>query len=73
MGQDHLGGGGGEVLAGETAVVGEDDATRLLTSFHHVFGHGLGAAADIREGVVVGDLGPPAVRAEDDTSWLGSG
>ncbi len=73
VGQDHLGGGGREMLAGETAVVSEDDATSPIAALHDVLGHGLGATADVRERVVVGDLGSPAVRAEDDTSWLGCG
>src|SRR5664280_1056265 len=64
--QHDLGGGCGEVLAGEAAVVGEDDAAGLISGRDHVLGHGLGTASNVDERVVVADLGAPAIGAKDD-------
>ena len=70
VGQNDFSGGGGEMLAGEAPVVGEDDALALLAARDHPFRDGLGAPAHVDKGVVVGDLRPPAVRTEGDPGRL---
>ena len=64
--EQDLGGGRGEVLRGEPAVVGDDDALRLLAPLDDVLGDAVGAAADVLEREIVGDPRAPAVGAEDD-------
>ena len=71
VGQQHLRGRGGEVLAGEAPVVGDDHALGLGPLLDHVARHAVGAAAHVGEREVVGHAGPPAVRAEDDVGRLG--
>ena len=68
VGEQDLGGGLGEVLRREPAVVGDDDALGRLAALDDVGGDAVGAAADVLEGELVGDPGPPAVGAEDDRS-----
>ena len=70
VGEEDLGGGGGEVLGGEPAVVGDHDALGLLAALDDVAGDAVGAAADVLERVVVGDLRSPAVGPEDDRRRL---
>ncbi len=68
--QDDFGGGGGEVLAHEAAVVGDDDPLGLLAALQHVFGHRPSTAADVVEREVLGYPCPPAVRPKDDPGRL---
>src|SRR4029079_6757716 len=84
VGEEDLRGRGREELRGETPVVGEYDAFGFLAAVDDVAGDAVVAAPDVLERVVVGDLGPPPVGAEDDrrrgrgfgdvrharTSWL---
>src|SRR5437667_2139087 len=66
MREEDLGGGRGEMLGGEPAVVRDDDALALLASFDDVASDAVGTAAHVLEGEVVGDPSAPAIRAEDD-------
>ena len=66
VGEQDLGGGLGEVLAGEAAVVADHDALGRGALVADVLGDALGAAADVLVRVVVGDARAPAVGAEDD-------
>ena len=59
-------GGDREVLRPEPPVIGDDHALRLLAALDDVAGDAVGAATDGVEREVLGDPGPPAVRAEDD-------
>ena len=70
--QEDLGRGRGEVLRGEAAVVGDDDALRLLAAVLDVARDAVRAAAHVLEGVVVGDPRPPAVGAEHDLVGVGA-
>ena len=71
MGEEDLGSRGGEMLRRETTVVGDHHALRLLAAIDDIAGHAVRTAADVVEREVVGDPGPPAVRAEDDGRGLG--
>ena len=66
VGEDDLGGGGGEVLGSEASVEGDDDALRRLAARDDLVGDAVRAAADVLERVLVGDPRPPPVRPEDD-------
>ena len=66
VGEDDFGCRGGEMLGREPSVVGDDDALRLLAPLDDVARDAVGATAHVLECVLVRDLGPPAVRAEDD-------
>jgi len=71
--QDDFGGGGGEVLAHEAAVVGDDDPLGLLAALQHVFGHRPSTAADVVEREVLGYPCPqPSVprRSWSAPCWL---
>ena len=66
VGEQHLGRGGREVLAGEAAVVADHDALGHAALADDPLGHALGTAAHVVEGVVLADPGAPAVGPEDD-------
>ena len=70
LGHQDFCGGGGEMLGGEAPVVGDDDALGLLAPADDVLRDPVGATPDALERVVVGDLRPPAIGAEDDLRWL---
>jgi hypothetical protein len=63
---EHLRSGGGEVLGGEAGIVADDQAAAGGPGLLEVIGDALGAVADVLEGELLPDDGPPAVRAELD-------
>ena len=60
----HLGHGRGKILAVEAFVVTHHHPLALPAFFEQVIGEALGAAADIVEGVVLGDDAAPAIRTK---------
>jgi len=67
---DDLGRGGGEVTGSEAGIVADDQPPPAEPGLLEIAGDALGAVADVFEGEVLRDDGPPAVRAELDGIWF---
>jgi len=63
---EDFGGGGGEFLRGEAAVVADDEPPAGDSGLLGIVGDALGAEADVGKGEVLSDDGAPAVGTELD-------